>query len=644
MTKKEIHKNMLKIITIICFLLFTAGVRDLSAGYSLSATLAGGTHAQNLGMWVAGAGNLNGDTYNDVIIGSYGGNWETFILFGDDPVDSVPDIILPTSPLTLFSNGVSGVGDVNFDGFDDIIIGQEWSTYPYYIYFGGNPMDSTPDVTLVPSADSIGIFYGDQPVSGAGDVNNDGYNDVIIGNAKYNAYQGRVWIYYGGDPMDDVEDVVLAGENMDDYFGWCVRSAGDVNNDGFDDVIVGAYSYDFYIGRAYIYYGGDPMDNSPDVTLTGEGVANYFAFSVSSAGDVNYDGYDDVIVGAYSANVDGRAYIYHGGDPMDNTPDVILDAPENSGMFGYTVSSLGNADGDNYADVVVAAPMNPAPDPREKVFVYLGGDPMSTTPVQLIPGEGTENYHFGYSLDGIGDLDNNGYDDLIIGAYGFDNPGIRADEGKIYIYTNDGVVGIKLTSFTAKAGIDYINVSWRVESEDKKSEWRLFRKEGSSDMPFEKIASFPCSGSSPMKHRYLYKDTNIKSGTTYHYKLCAVDLDGRMTWYGPVSVAVTGTKPFLKVLPNPFRDKVNIEYCIGQRTEDIQLEIFDAAGRLVKNFILYPSSPLENASLTGQAFIFPANLEWDGNDNNGKILPSGIYYCKLTSGMNSETIKILLVK
>jgi hypothetical protein len=642
MKKAEIHGRILAMFPILSFLLLIIGVNSLFGGYSLVASLAGGTHAQDLGMWVAGAGNLNGDAYNDVIIGQYGGNWETFILFGDDPVDSIPDIILPTSPLTLFSNGVSGVGDVNFDGFDDVIIGQEWLTHPYYIYFGGNPMDSTPDVTLVPSADTIGIFWGDQPVSGAGDVNNDSYSDVIIGNARYNAYQGMASIYYGGDPMDDVEDVVLSGENTDDYFGWSVRSAGDVNDDGFDDVIVGAYSYGFYIGRAYVYLGGDPMDNSPDVILTGEGVANYFAFSVSSAGDVNYDGYDDVIVGAYNAGGGwGRAYIYHGGDPMDNTADVVFDAPTNSGMFGYTVSSLGKADNDNYDDVVVAAPMNPAPDPTEKVFVYLGGDPMATTPAEVIRGEEGENYHFGYSLDGAGDLDNNGYDDLIIGSYGFDNPGDRVDEGKFYIYCSDGFVGIELSSFEAYAENGKITLSWKTETEMNNALW-ILTKATVVDEGYTEIARIPAKGTSSTGATYKYTDADVIPFVTYYYKLGEMDINNNIIWRGPVAVmcrppAKEFQNPSLYISPNPASLPVTITYVLPHliglsEPFNATLEVHDLSGRCVRI--------VENNGKNSGAY----STTWNGCDDNNQRVAAGVYFVHLKAGDFTATNKLILVR
>ncbi|MBK8981994.1 MAG: FG-GAP repeat protein [Ignavibacteria bacterium] len=130
---------------------------------------------------------------------------------------------------------------------------------------------------------------------------------MIIGSTA----TGSAYIYFGGVSMDTTADVIMTGES---FFGNSVSTAGDVNSDGYSDVIIGANGYSSSTGRAYIYFGGASMNNTADVIMTGEATFNYFGNSVSSAGDVNGDGYSDVIVGAglYSS-LTGRAYIYFGG-------------------------------------------------------------------------------------------------------------------------------------------------------------------------------------------------------------------------------------------------------------------------------------------------------------------------------------------
>ncbi|MBK6877125.1 MAG: FG-GAP repeat protein [Ignavibacteria bacterium] len=99
--------------------------------------------------------------------------------------------------------------------------------------------------------------------------------------------------------MDNTADVTMTGEATNNYFGRAVSCAGDVNGDGYSDVIVGEPAYSSYTGKAYVYFGGTFLDNNPDVTLTGEAAGSAFGHSVSSAGDINGDGYSDVIVSAY---------------------------------------------------------------------------------------------------------------------------------------------------------------------------------------------------------------------------------------------------------------------------------------------------------------------------------------------------------
>lgn len=129
--------------------------------------------------------------------------------------------------------------------------------------------------------------------------------------------------------MDSMADIIINGEGSGNYFGSFVSNAGNVNNDSYDDIIVGACGFNFNTGHAYIYYGSNPMDTLADITLTGEGSSNYFGNSVSAAGDINNDSYPDIIVGAYLYPFDGKAYIYSDPSAPDAVETTISLNPDN---------------------------------------------------------------------------------------------------------------------------------------------------------------------------------------------------------------------------------------------------------------------------------------------------------------------------
>jgi len=361
-------------------------------------------------------GDVNNDGYDDVVSGAWandaGGTnaGRVYIYLGSSTMDNSADIIFTGEAANdILGDPTSIAGDVNNDGYDDVIAGAPFNDAggadagKVYILFGGDPMDNIPDVII--TGLSPGDNLGAWGATYAGDVNNDGFDDVIV-SACYNG-SGFAYIFLGGNPMDNVPDLVLSGESSGDKFGYWCAYAGDINKDGYDDVIVGAPGYSSDTGRAYIYFGGSTMDSTPDVIMTGSGPNHKFG-SVGSAGDVNNDGYPDVAVGAHRGD---KAYIFFGGDPMDNLADVTMSGEGSGDFFGYGTSTVGDVNKDGYSDVIVGAPDSAG---SGKAYIYFGGASMDNIPDITITG--SSNDGLGMTVGFAGDVNNDGNNDFIVGA------------------------------------------------------------------------------------------------------------------------------------------------------------------------------------------------------------------------------------
>jgi hypothetical protein len=178
---------------------------------------------------------------------------------------------------------------------------------------------------------------------------------------------------------------VGSGVQAYDLFGWNLTSVGNINGDQFDDIIVGAPGNDSIgedSGIVYVFYGSRnpaPLDLDPNnahVFITGNESGDRFGWDVASAGDVNNDGYDDIIIGSpgYNNNT-GNSYIFYGGSLANSTchdADVKLNGSMNNELFGQSVAGLGDVNGDNFDDVIVGAPG------ASRAYIYYGSGSMST--------------------------------------------------------------------------------------------------------------------------------------------------------------------------------------------------------------------------------------------------------------------------
>jgi hypothetical protein len=371
-----------------------------------SATLVSPDDQQRgFGTSVTSAGDVNGDGFADVVVGS--GSEVYLYLGGPDGLSSTPAITLidPNNVEGEIGSAIAGAGDVNGDGYADVIVGAPTAGYSdgqVFVYLGSAVGLAANASTILNGPADASAGFGDR-VASAGDVNGDGYADVIVGAQSFNDNDGRAYVYLGSkDGLTANSSVALSGSDMNGGFGEAVACAGDVNGDGYADIIVGANRDADGDGRAYVFLGsGAGLMSSPAVTLIPP-MGGDFAQSVAGAGDINGDGYGDVLAASVSV---GLAYVYLGGSSgLSASPAATLMDPAPTSTvsddFGVVVTGIGDVNGDDLADVTVSVPAATA---GGRVYLYLGNmTGIGSAPAASLGPPGTNGDSFGSSVASVG--------------------------------------------------------------------------------------------------------------------------------------------------------------------------------------------------------------------------------------------------
>jgi hypothetical protein len=354
------------------------------------------TGASNFGRSVANAGDLNNDGYTDLVIGAHGAK-KAFVYYGSPSFDGASDVtIADRTGESGFGVSAANAGDLNNDGYTDLVIGAHGAKKAF-VYYGGPGFDGISDVTI---ADHTGESYFGYSADNAGDLNNDGYTDLVIGASGAK----KAFVYYGGPGFDGISDVTIEDHTGESNFGVSAANAGDLNSDGYTDLVIGAHG----ANRAFVYYGGPFFDGASDVTIADHTGESYFGYSADNAGDLNNDGYTDLVIGAYGAN---KAFVYYGSPGFDGASDVTIADHTGESYFGFSADNAGDLNNDGYTDLVIGA------HGANRAFVYYGG-PSFDGASDVCIADHTGEPHFGVSVANAGDLNSDGYTDLVIGAHG----------------------------------------------------------------------------------------------------------------------------------------------------------------------------------------------------------------------------------
>lgn len=450
-------------------------------------------------------GDFNGDGLEDLIIGApyaSAAAGRSYVVFGAaagrprvtglGSLDGSNGIVINgESAGDNAGMAVGAAGDFNGDGFADLVIGAPYadsngtdSGRSYVVFGAAGGLAQPLELSGLNGQNGFvinGEAGGDRcgfSVSAAGDINQDGIDDLIIGANGGNAGTGRSYLLFGSRDgfaatlelslLDGNGGFAINGEADGDSAGEAVSGAGDINGDGIDDFVIGANradSNDDDAGRGYVVFGrSTPFPNRLDLSnldgmngfaINGEAEFDFLGQSVAAAGDVNNDGIDDLLVGARLADPNGRssgrAYVVFGSrtpfssrleaSGLNGTNGIILNGEAEGDSAGGSVGGAGDLNADGIDDIVIGALFaDPNGNASGRSYVVYGRDEPWDSPLELASLNGQTGFFVngetagdraGASVTGAGDINGDGVNDLLIGASEAESVGDYA--GRTYV-------------------------------------------------------------------------------------------------------------------------------------------------------------------------------------------------------------------
>jgi hypothetical protein len=479
-----------------------------------------------LGFQVTGLEDQNGDGYDDILVGAPGDR-KAFIYWGGNPMDTIPDLTFYEENEKLFGYRLCNLGDVNGDLCTDFAIG---SLELIRVYWGGAELDTLVDLIL-PTGRTCA----------AGDVNGDGYGDILHSDVTWESYQGKVSIYWGAPKPDSISDWLVVGDSAWCYFGKGIAGNEDVNGDGYDDIAISGWRSEKH-GGSYTYikmfYGGSEVDTIASFVI--DELEHPLDISTTAVLiDVNGDGFSDLCV---DSGVDTSAVLFYGPILPDIMPDLVMHGSSLSGEV-WVISEAGDINGDGHADIITGN--YDGWNNLGEVLVFLGGPYMDGEFDIGFSGFYGPYEGAGRSVGKAGDINGDGIDDILFGAL----PYFGDDKhGKVMIFSGD-------STLTA-------------------------------------VPSVP-SNNSNQPHSFSLQQN----------------------------------------YPNPFNESTIIEYEISVvRPAKAVLKIYNILGEEVVTLI----DTCQNSGFY--------RVTWDGKDKFGTDVGSGIYLCLLQVGNYRQAMKLLLIR
>lgn len=481
-------------------------------------TKVGGSVEASFGQGIA-TGDVNGDSTPDLIISSvYESNGQAYegrvysfhgAQRGLSTVYSQRFNISQAS--SQFGFAISSAGDVNNDGYDDLLVGAynfdngQTNEGRAFLFLGSSSgVGVTPAWTYEPNQASAQLGIA---VAGNCDFNADGYSDIVVGANLFDngqSNEGRAYIFHGNSSgLPASPTLTIESNKASAQFARSISCAGDINNDGYSDLLVGAPNFQQTLaneGKVFLYKGSSTGLNATAFwTYVSAQATAYLGFSVSFAGDVNNDGHDEILVGAYAYDStltnEGAVYLFNGSSgAISSTANWVKYGGVASAQLGYSVSYAKKLNNDSYDDFVIGAPGYKSTLTAEgAALIYYGSSSGPSSNPLIAVGKQT-SANLGKTVASVGDIDGDGFHDVAIAAPMYDNG--QTNEGRVYIYLGSSV-GISITS------------SWQAEANYASAQYG-HALAGDFDLNGDGYSDFVVAAP-------VYKITNTADGALFTY-------------------------------------------------------------------------------------------------------------------------------
>ncbi len=523
----------------------------------------------------------------------------------------------------LFGWSVAAAGDVNGDSFPDLIVGAPscdevagfaGRAYLFYGPFTGDLVAADADAII--SAQNFGDNLGIS-VASAGDTDNDGKDDILIGARSNDAggiQAGQAYLFRGpvnGSLSPNQATAVITGSAFEEL-GIGVASAGDINNDGFGDIVIGAHQFGDSNGRAYVFFGpvsGNRLSASANAIVTGQFPNDSVGIALA-AGDVDNDGFDDLVLGAPHGPIDfldpGRVHLFFGpisGEMNAGAADVIFRGEMDNDLFGQSVDT-GDMNGDGLADVVVGANQL-FNDGAGKAYVFLA--PFTPGLIFAVNANGkmigeAPHDNFGDAVAVAGDVNGDGRDDMLVGAW--DNGTVHPRGGRAYLFF--GPVAGQRPALSADLIVSSEEPGDRVgKSVNAAGD---LNGNGRSDL----IIGAPEFPEGDPGKAFVYFDHVITTGGDD----------------AALPVAAVGLS---QNVPNPFSPSTVIRFRLNAESR-ATITIYDVNGAVVRRLV-------DERAPAGSH-----RVAWDGRNELGAPVAGGVYFYRLETGGRVETRRMVLTR